>query len=323
MARRSNDAGSCGNKRRTIAAGCLSGFRNPIQSRQRPPRYRVGASPDRTSWRTPRKPQAEGRDHESPERTATCFAVARGAACAGRAWLRGRAVVRNHAKLAYSSVGAWLEDRGEMPAALSAVPTLADNLRLQDRVAQCLKARRHERGALELETVEVRTEFDGGAVSRQVAEKRNRAKELIEDFMIAANGAIARFLEERRFPVLRRVVHSPERWQRIVEIAQAHGEIPPPAPDAKALNDFLRKQRSADPLRFADLSLSVFKLLGRIELFVEYQLSAQRQRLDLCVAIAAHGDYARATSVLKSPARRALLRPGRISRWSRRVSWQS
>ena len=141
--------------------------------------------------------------------------------------------------------------------------------------------------------------------------------------MIAANGAIARFLEEHRFPVLRRVVHSPERWQRIVEIAQAHGEIPPPAPDAKALNDFLRKQRSADPLRFADLSLSVFKLLGRIELFVEYQLSAQRQRLDLCVAIAAHGDYARATSVLKSPARRALLRPGRISRWSRRVSWQS
>ena len=175
------------------------------------------------------------------------------------------AVVRNQAKLAYPSVGAWLEDRGEIPAAVSAVPGLADNLRLQDRVAQCLKARRYERGALELETIEVRTEFDGGAVRGQVAEKRNRAKELIEDFMIAANGAIARFLEERRFPVLRRVVRPPERWQRIVEIALAHGEKLPPSPDAKALNDFLLKQRSAHPLRFADLSLSVIKLLGRGE----------------------------------------------------------
>ena len=111
----------------------------------------------------------------------------------------------------------------------------------------------------------MRTQFDGGAVSGLAAEKRNRAKEIIEDFMIAANGAIARFLEERRFPVFRRVVRSPERWQRIVEIALAHGEKLPPAPDAKALNDFLLKRRSADPLRFADLSLSVIKLLGRGE----------------------------------------------------------
>ena len=174
------------------------------------------------------------------------------------------AVVRNQAKLAYPSVGAWLEGRGEMPAAVGAVPGLADNLRLQDQVAQRLKARRQER-ALELETVEVRTQFDGGMVSGLAAEKRNRAKEIIEDFMIAANGAIARFLEDRRFPVWRRVVRSPERWQRIVEIALALGEQLPPAPDAKALNDFLLKRRSADPLRFADLSLSVIKLLGRGE----------------------------------------------------------
>jgi VacB/RNase II family 3'-5' exoribonuclease len=175
------------------------------------------------------------------------------------------AVVRNQAKLAYPSVGAWLEGDGEMPASIGAVAGLADNLRLQDRVAQCLKARRHERGALELETVEVRTRFDGGAVSGLAEEKRNRAREIIEDFMIAANGAIARFLEERRFPVLRRVVRSPERWQRIVEIALAHSEKLPPAPDAKALNAFLLKRRAADPLRFADLSLSVIKLLGRGE----------------------------------------------------------
>ena len=162
-------------------------------------------------------------------------------------------------------MGAWLEGGGEMPAAVGAVPGLADNLRLQDRVAQRLKARRHERGALELETIEVRTRFDGDAVSGLAAEKRNRARELIEDFMIAANGVIARFLEERRFPVFRRVVRSPERWPRIVEIAADHGEELPPAPDATALNDFLLKRRAADPLRFADLSLAVIKLLGRGE----------------------------------------------------------
>jgi exoribonuclease-2 len=175
------------------------------------------------------------------------------------------AVVRNHAKLAYPGVGAWLEGGGEMPVAVASVPGLADNLRLQDRVAQLLKARRHECGALELETIEVRTQFDGGAVSGLAAEKRNRARELIEDFMIAANGAIASFLQEHRFPILRRVVPSPERWPRIVEIARAHGEELPPTPDARALNDFLLKRRSADPLRFADLSLAVIKLLGRGE----------------------------------------------------------
>lgn len=185
------------------------------------------------------------------------------------------AVVRNQAKLAYPSLGAWLQNGSEVPSAVSAVPGLADNLRLQGRVAQRLMANRHEQGALELETVQVRTQFDGDAVSELTVEKRNRARELIEDFMIAANGVIARFLKDRRFPVLRRVVRSPERWQRIVEVALTHGEKLPPKPDAKALNDFLLKRRVADPLRFADLSLSVIKLLGR----GEYQASFPDQEL--------------------------------------------
>jgi len=176
-----------------------------------------------------------------------------------------RAVVRNQAKLAYSSVGAWLEGRGAMPAAIGTVGGLADNLRLQDHAAQLLKARRHEHGALELETLEVRASFDGDALSGFVAEERNRAKELIEDFMIAANAAIARFLAEHRFPVMRRVVRSPERWQRLVDIAAHHGDPLPSEPDAVALHNFLVRRRAADPLRFSDLSLSVIKLLGRGE----------------------------------------------------------
>jgi exoribonuclease-2 len=175
------------------------------------------------------------------------------------------AVVRNQAKLAYSGVGAWLAGEGPLPAAAARAEGLAENLRLQDEVAQRLKALRHAQGALELETVDVRALFEGDTVSRLVADPRNRAKQLIEDFMIAANGAIARFLTGRRFPVMRRVVRSPERWQRIVEIAQAEGERLPAEPEAKALNEFLLKRRTADPLRFPDLSLSIIKLLGRGE----------------------------------------------------------
>ncbi len=175
------------------------------------------------------------------------------------------AVVRNQAKLAYNGVGAWLEGEGALPPAAARVAGLAENLRLQDEVAQRLKALRHAQGALELETVDVRALFEGDAVRGLVADPRNRAKQLIEDFMIAANGAIARFLDGRRFPIMRRVVRSPERWQRIVEIAHAEGERLPAQPDAKALNELLLKRRAADPLRFPDLSLSIIKLLGRGE----------------------------------------------------------
>jgi exoribonuclease-2 len=176
-----------------------------------------------------------------------------------------RALVHNHAKLAYHGVGAWLEGDGPLPPAAAAVPGLAENLKLQDGVAQTLKAHRHDHGALELETIEARTEFDGDSVSGLRAEKPNRARTLIEDFMIAANGCVAHFLEAHQFPVLRRVVRSPERWQRIVALAAEHGTQLPGEPDAAALNAFLMQRRAADPLRFPDLSLTVVKLMGRGE----------------------------------------------------------
>ena len=202
-----------------------------------------------------------------------------------------RAIVRNQAKLAYSSVGAWLEGRGGMPPAIAAVAGLADNLRLQDRAAQRLKAWRHEHGALELETIEVRATFDGDSLSGLVAEDRNRAKEIIEDSMIAANGAIARFLTEHRFPVMRRVVRSPERWQRIVDIASQFGNSLPSKPDASALHDFLTRRRAADPLRFPDLSLSIIKLLGR----GEYEASFPGQEVTGHFGLAVN-DYTHSTA---------------------------
>jgi exoribonuclease-2 len=180
-----------------------------------------------------------------------------------------RALVRNHAKLAYNAVAAWLESAGPAPAAVTAVPGLADNLRLQDKVAQRLRALRHERGALELQTIEARPVFDADRLLDLTPDERNRAKELIEDVMIAANGVTARFLTARGLSSLRRIVRSPKRWERIVEVAARLGETLPGAPDAAALAAFLTKRRAADPLRFPDLSLTIIKLLGAGEYVVE------------------------------------------------------
>jgi VacB/RNase II family 3'-5' exoribonuclease len=181
-----------------------------------------------------------------------------------------RALVRNHAKLAYNSVAAWLEGKGPEPPALAAVPGLADNLRLQDQAAQQLKARRHERGALDLQTLETHPVFTDDMIQDLQAEEKNRAKELIEDFMIAANGVTARFLHEKKVPSLRRVVRSPKRWDRIVDLAAQHEFQLPAEPDPRALAQFLAREKAADPVHFPDLSLSVIKLLGPGEYAVEF-----------------------------------------------------
>src|ERR1700690_2507412 len=180
-----------------------------------------------------------------------------------------RARVRNHAKLAYNSIAAWLDGNGTMPEAVSAVPGLDKNLRIQDKAAQSMKQLRHVHGALSLETIEAKPVFDGDQIRALEIEEKNRAKELIEDFMIAANGVTARFLSARNSPSIRRVVRIPKRWERIVEIAADHKFQLPELPDSKALEEFLVKQKVADPLRFPDLSLAVIKLLGAGEYIAE------------------------------------------------------
>jgi ribonuclease R len=180
-----------------------------------------------------------------------------------------RARVHNHGKLAYNSVAAWLEGTGPEPAPLAAVPGLAENLRLQDQVAQRLRQRRREHGALRLETIRARPVFDGDDLQGLDTERKNRATELIEDFMIAANGETAKFLEAHEFPILHRVVRTPRRWDRIVALAGEHGAALPDVPDPVALDRFLAASRRADPERFPDVSLAVVKLLGSGEYVAE------------------------------------------------------
>ncbi|MCX5847003.1 MAG: RNB domain-containing ribonuclease [Deltaproteobacteria bacterium] len=180
-----------------------------------------------------------------------------------------RAHVRNHAKLAYNSVAAWLEGKEIVSEAITAVNGLAENLRMQDRVAQSMKSLRHTHGALSLETVEVRPIFEGDELRDLEVEKKNRAKDIIENFMIAANGVTARYLSSRKLPSLRRVVRTPKRWDRIVDLAEERGFKLPHDPDAKVLDEFLMKEKETDPLRFPDLSLAIIKLMGAGEYVAE------------------------------------------------------
>jgi exoribonuclease-2 len=177
-----------------------------------------------------------------------------------------RALVRNHAQLQYNSLGAWLEG-GTPPAKVAASADLQAQLRLQDEVAQKLKNQRFENGALSLQTDELRPLILNDQVVDMQKQQKNHATELIEDFMIAANGVVARMLE--KVSSLRRIVKQPERWDRIVQLAAAHGEKLPPDPDSKALNDLLLKRKAADPDHFADLSLTVIKLIGPGEYVLE------------------------------------------------------
>ena len=180
-----------------------------------------------------------------------------------------RARVHNQAKLAYNAVAAWLEQQGAAPEALAAVPGLAENLRLQDRVAQIMKNFRQLQGSLSLETIEAKAVFDGDQIRGLELEEKNRAKEIIEEFMIAANGVVARYLRAGQFPSIRRVVRTPKRWDRIVELAGARQVMLPDAPDSKALEEFLLKAKADDPVTFPDLSLAVIKLLGAGEYVAE------------------------------------------------------
>jgi VacB/RNase II family 3'-5' exoribonuclease len=173
-----------------------------------------------------------------------------------------RARVFNRAKLAYNSVSAWLEGKSPAPAPILAVAGLEEQLRTQDRVAQLLRAVRRARGALDLQTIEAEPVFDALVLTDLRPDESNRAKQLIEEFMVAANGVAARYLAGKRFAALRRVLRDPERWDRIVALAGQHGERLPAQPNATALNAFLTKRRQADPVSFPDLSLSVIKLLG-------------------------------------------------------------
>jgi len=180
-----------------------------------------------------------------------------------------RARVFNRAKLAYRSVAAWLDGVDPPPSALRAVPGLEEALRAQDRASAALRRTRQERGALSLETTQARLVFNGNQLSDVRDERKNRAQQLIEDLMIAANGVTARFLVKQGFPALRRALRPPERWDRIRALAQQSGDSLPAAPDGRALDAFLRRQREAAPERFADLSLAVVKLIGAGEYVLE------------------------------------------------------
>ena len=180
-----------------------------------------------------------------------------------------RARVHNKAKLAYDAVAAWIDGNGPLPEAADRVPGMDEQIRTQDSVAQQLRARRREHGSLEFQTFQPRAEFQGDQVVAIKQQVQNRARQLIEEFMVATNGVTARFLAGKKRASIRRVVKSPERWARIAEVAAERGWQLPPEPNSLALEQFLAAERKRDPLRFPDLSLVIVKLMGRGEYVVE------------------------------------------------------
>lgn len=180
-----------------------------------------------------------------------------------------RGLVRNKAKLAYDAISAWIDGQAPLPDAARIVPEIEGQLRQQDEVAQRLRKQRHAQGSLELETFQPRAVFEGERVVDIRQQVQNRGRQLIEEFMIAANTCTANFLARHGGASLRRVVRSPERWLRLVELARKYGEALPRTPDSRALEAFLARRHRADPLRFPDLSLVVVKLMGAGEYVVE------------------------------------------------------
>jgi VacB/RNase II family 3'-5' exoribonuclease len=200
-----------------------------------------------------------------------------------------RAIVRNRAQLAYNAVGAWLEEKGPAPAKVAASTDLQAQLKLQSEAAQALKNQRYRNGALNIDTTEVRPVILNQQVVGVENQQKNRATEMIEDFMIAANGVVARMLE--KVSSLRRIVKTPKRWDRIVQLAAALNEKLPAQPDSKALNDFLLRRKTSDPDHFADLSLSVIKLIGPGEYALERPGEPEQGHFGLAVQ-----DYTHSTA---------------------------
>jgi exoribonuclease-2 len=200
--------------------------------------------------------------NENQDRVAVVIEIcvdAAGVASDGKAY---RALVRNRAQLAYPSVGAWLEGRGQAPPKVAASADLAAQLKLQDQAAQRMSGNRFQHGALDLETIETRPVVLGEQAVEVRRLEKNRATSLIEEFMVAANGVIARTFQDAGVASIRRIVRTPKRWSRIVDLAAGLGATLPVDPDSKALNDFLLEQRRKDPDHFPDLSLAVVKLMG-------------------------------------------------------------
>jgi VacB/RNase II family 3'-5' exoribonuclease len=202
-----------------------------------------------------------------------------------------RALVRNRAQLTYNGVGPWLEGSSAPPPKVASSTDLAAQLKLQDEAAQILFKERQRLGALNIDRVEAEAIVSDGQVQGINTRKKNRASDLIENFMVAANSVMARTLMNAGVSSIRRVVKTPERWQRIVELAARYGDKLPPEPDSGALNLFLQKRKAADAVHYADVSLAVIKLMGP----GEYVLSRPGDKDQGHFALAAQ-DYTHSTA---------------------------
>ena len=201
-----------------------------------------------------------------------------------------RAKVKNQTKLTYEKVGAWLERNATIDE-LESLPGLKNQLELQTQASLRLMELRKRMGALTFSSYEARPITRNGQVVELKLNRPNRARDLIESFMVAANVATATFLKDRAFPIIERAVDAPERWDRIRQIASNFGHTLPEVPAPKPLSDFLAKRRLEDPTGFQDLSLTIVKLMGPGHYVVEHPTGPQSMHFGLAL-----DDYSHSTA---------------------------
>lgn len=201
------------------------------------------------------------------------------------------ALIKNRAKLAYSSTGAWLEERGPVPAAIANVPGMKEQIRLQLQTSNLLREFQKEHGALAFSSHEATPVLQDGEIKDLAFAEHNLAESIIESFMVTANVAMAKYLRDKQRLSIRRVVQTPRRWDRIQAIAAQYSIRLPDIPNPRALSDFLAGRLAADPLHFPDLSLSIVKLLGPGEYMVESPGAEKEGHFGLAV-----NDYTHSTA---------------------------
>lgn len=200
------------------------------------------------------------------------------------------ALIRNHARLSYEETGDFLEGACPLPEA-ARCEAVGEQILLQEKASQRLGRLRAKMGALTYSKTEARPVRAADGEMTLKIPPRNRARDMVESFMIATNTAAASFLKGRGWPIIDRVVRRPRRWDRIRAIAAERGGHLPEEPDQPALALFVAGQRESNPAGFADLSHILGKMMGPSEYVVEYPDGDQHQHFGLAV-----DDYSHSTA---------------------------
>ncbi len=133
------------------------------------------------------------------------------------------AVIKSKARLTYNKVKSMLIDRDK--ELIKEYKRLFPMLEAAAELSQLIRKRREERGSLDFDIPEPEVIITQGEIENIIKRERNLAHLIIEDFMIAANEAVAEFLTEKGYPFLYRIHEEPDpnKFKKLLEIFATYG----------------------------------------------------------------------------------------------------